>query len=487
MILMIVSSLLLISQMYVHVSAQVLCSNPLTIGELRVLKSKQCVDIPGDDGVGSLQTYKCDGGADQQLILCGDGTIRNQARNYCFAPTGSGNADVVSTSCRHYPSIPNTQKWRLGRTKVFTDFGGISQTATEIINKASGRCLDVQGDNGYGNVRLYDCQNRDDQYFYFRSRGKQVAFGRLRNEKSSQCLDVAGDDGKGNVQMYNCEDKPDQFFRFYENGELINEKSRQCVEVHGSDGNGNVMMYSCADLPDQMWIRPSQLCNGEYCSFVNKKSHKCLDIRGTDGKGDAITWNCEGLPDQRLKFVTDKWTAPTAKWVMVGCNQNGKVSQWISNSVSYSSTVTVTVATEVSASIESDLVFAKGTVSTKVSTSLSSAWTQSREGTTRVIFTCEYYDNEEAFTGGCMWQLQVFVSKRGFSALSKSFLSAISIALFSYQILLFKNRLTSLGSSKRHSCHVYTKMQKDTCHPIWEICETSYLLHFRSNPLSLLF
>eukprot|EP00794_Sanderia_malayensis_P004034 gene4034-biopygen2512 len=155
-----------------------------------------------------------------------------------------------------------------------------------------------------------------------------------------------------------------------------------------------------------MWSRPTSLCNGEYCSFFNKKSAQCLDVFGHDGRGGVATYNCEGLADQRLKFVTDKWTAPVAKWVMVGCNQNGKVSQWISNTVEYSSTVTVTVGVEVSASLEADLVFAKGTVSTKVSTSLATAWTHSQSGTTRVIFTCENYDNQETFTGGCMWQLQ---------------------------------------------------------------------------------
>eukprot|EP00794_Sanderia_malayensis_P013538 gene13538-biopygen10806 len=395
------------SNLYVDVSAQVLCSNPLLIGELRNLQSKKCVDIPGVDGAGSLQTHDCDGYADQQIILCGDGTIRNEKLNYCFTPQGSGNVDVRSSPCQHYPQIPNSQKWRMGRTKWHYDAGGIIQKANEIINVASGKCLDVSGTDGHGNIGVHSCENRYDQYFYFRSRGKLIARGRLRNEKSSQCLDVSGDDGLGNVQMYNCEDKTDQWFRYYQNGELVNEKSRRCLDVSGTDGTGNIQIHACEDRQDQMWSRPASLCNGEYCSFFNKKSAQCLDVSGHDGRGGVATYNCEGLADQRLKFVTDKWTAPVAKWVMVGCNQNGKVSQWISNTVEYSSTVTVTVGVEVSASLESDLVFAKGTVSTKVSTSLATAWTHSQSGTTRVIFTCENYDNQETFTGGCMWQLQV--------------------------------------------------------------------------------
>ena len=126
-------------------------------------------------------------------------------------------------------------------------------------------------------------------------------------------------------------------------------------------------------------------------------------------KAKYLPMTFQGLADQRLKFESDKWTAPTARWVEVGCNQNGKISKTISNTLSYSLTITATVTTEVSASIEADLVFAKATVSTKVSTSLSTSWTQSHSGTTSVKYSCDYYDNKEAFTGGCMWQLEVLL------------------------------------------------------------------------------
>ena len=397
----------LVVQLVSTTSAQVLCSNPLIIGELRVYRSKQCVDLPGKNGVGSAHTHRCDGGADQKLILCGDGTIRNEARNYCFTPTGYGNANVKSSPCRHYPSIPRIQKWRFGRTKRFYDNGGILQEAKEIINVHSGKCLDVSGRNGYGNIGVYSCENLNDQYFYFRSRGRQLAYGRLRNEKSGQCLDVVGVDGRGNVNMYHCEDKADQWFRFYENGELVNEKSGECLDVSGRGGHGNIGMYPCEDLKDQMWTIPRQLCNGDYCSFVNKRSGRCLDVKGVNGKGGVITYHCEGLADQRLMFVTDKWTSPTAEWVLIGCNGNGKVSHSISNTVTYSSTITATVSTEVSATMEKGVIFAKAAVTAKVSTSLSTAWTHSRSGTTKTDLSCDNYDNGDDFTRGCMWQLKV--------------------------------------------------------------------------------
>eukprot|EP00794_Sanderia_malayensis_P013690 gene13690-biopygen10988 len=81
----------------------------------------------------------------QQFILCGDGTIRNQKVNYCITPQGLGGKwnRPGFGPCRLYPGIPKSQKWRLGRSKTFYDAGGIKQTAREIINVASGKCIDI--------------------------------------------------------------------------------------------------------------------------------------------------------------------------------------------------------------------------------------------------------------------------------------------------------------------------------------------------------
>lgn len=387
--------------------AQVLCSNPLNIGELRVSNSKKCVDIDGNDGEGNVLTWNCDGLDDQQIIICGDGTIRNQRRNYCLQPTGSGNANVVSAPCSLLYGIPARQRWRLVNKRIFRDRGGILQVATRIINMESNKCLDVAGSNGNGNILSWTCDGLDDQFFYIRSRGREVNYGRLINERSNLCLDVGGADGKGNVGMWNCEDLADQFFRLYENGELINEASKLCIDVSGNSGVGNVGMHPCEDWPDQMWTVPSRYCNGDYCSFLNKRSHKCLDVGGSDGRGNVGTWHCDGYSDQRFKWVAHKWQTPTATWNQVGCNQNGPVSQQISNTVSFSSTITETISMEVSSTIGSSVDFIKAEVSVKVSTSLSKAWTSSRSGTSSISFTCENYDNGDDFTRGCMWQLQV--------------------------------------------------------------------------------
>lgn len=280
------------------------------------------------------------------------------------------------------------------------------QTATQIINEGSQKCLDVSGSSGEGNILVYNCQNYDDQYFYFRSRGSELKFGRLQNEESDLCLDVTGSNGQGDVGMYNCQDQEDQWFRFYENGEIVNEKSRYCLDVSGS-GSGNVLTYSCQDATDQMWSMPTTYCNGDYCSFVNQQSSKCLDVSGVDGTGNVLEYECQAISDQRFKWIADKWETPTATWNNVGCNQNGNVQRTVSSSLTTSASITSTLTLEVTSTIGANTKFASASVSTKIAASLAVAFSTSRTWTESVTYECENYDNGDDFTGGCMWQLQV--------------------------------------------------------------------------------
>jgi len=67
----------------------------------------------------------------------------------------------------------------------------------EIVNRRSGRCLDVSGTNGSGNVGTYYCDNLPDQKWYNQAhldRGEWHAFVSYRSdtENERKCLDVAG-------------------------------------------------------------------------------------------------------------------------------------------------------------------------------------------------------------------------------------------------------------------------------------------------------
>ena len=400
-------------------ASQVNCVNPIEIGEVRVLKSHSCIDISGDSGQGNVLTYNCGSSDDQQLIMCDDGTIRNMKSNNCFSAGTTGSGNVISTTCVLFPTIPEYQKWKFGKSKIFKDSGGIWQEAREIINMKSGKCLDVERLEGHGNIGTYFCTDEPDQYFYFRSRGKLLKHGRLQVQKSGLCLDVFGDQGgqglvNNNVLIYYCGTGADQFFGFYENGELVNDKSGLCLDVSGTSGSGNVLMYICGGAHDQMWSQPWQYCDGDYCSFMNKASGKCLDVSGDQASSgsNVLTYVCGGAPDQRFKWVSGNWVTPTADWDMVGCNQNGQVTQQISNEISYSITESETSAVEITAAIEAGTLFGGVSLSTTASYSLSREWTRSQSQTTTITFTCDNYDSGRPFVRGCMWQLQVTTNEK---------------------------------------------------------------------------
>ena len=395
-------------------AAQAVCVDPIEIGELRVMMSRRCVDIAWYSGTGNVATYLCDGFDDQQIIMCGDGTIRNvQAPQNCLTPGKDGRGNVVSSPCEVFPAIPDYQKWRFGKSKTFVDRGGIEQEAREIINVKSGLYLDVANYEGHGNIGTYFRDGFDDQLFYFRSRGKLLAHGRLQNQKSGHCLDVVGcSAGVGeNVQIYNCEDELDQYFLFYENGELVNKKSRLCVDIAYNDGLGNIGVYPCEDMTDQMWLRPNQSCQGDYCPFLSKMS-ECLDVAGSNARRGAnvATDKCEDVLDQRFRWVNKKWTMPTATWSLVGCNKHRNLRHQLSNTVSYTTSITKSISVEsaeVSSRIEAGVVFRKAEVTESVKASLAKTWEKSQSGTRDITFTCENYDSGKPFTRGCMWQLKL--------------------------------------------------------------------------------
>ena len=56
---------------------------PIHLGELRIMRSKECLDIDGN-GLGNVHTWECVGDKDQIILFCEDGTMRNDLMNTCI-------------------------------------------------------------------------------------------------------------------------------------------------------------------------------------------------------------------------------------------------------------------------------------------------------------------------------------------------------------------------------------------------------------------
>jgi len=402
-----------------------LCANPIIIRELWAKGRKndaveRCVDIDGRTGTGNVAVRACDGGADQDLILCGDGTIRNQKLNHCMTAklvewwswwTRHYYYNVVSMPCEMSGKggIPKKQKWKLDKGAKFVDRDGITQVAHQIISEEFGT---TWRDDGSVELTKEGSSYKPERLlFYFKERGKEIDHGRLRNKKSGLCLTTKNKDGTGNIFYEKCNDEIRQKWRLMENGDLINQESNQCLEVAGRSGKGNVQIYFCSDAQDGKWKIRKDLCSGDYCTIQNQKAGPtgCLGGEGFDGKGNSVTDACGGTLDTLFKFEHEEWVDPEIKWVQVGCNQNGVVKQTISNTIKFAKTITKEKSISVSGTIVGvgSIGVATGALAMTVSGrwSLAQSWESSRSGSTSTTYACEYYDNKTPFKGGCMWQL----------------------------------------------------------------------------------
>jgi len=55
------------------------------------------------------------------------------------------------------------QKFRKGDIRTFVDQGGRTQTAFELIHEQTGYCVDIEDEDGNGNIGFYDCEKMADQ------------------------------------------------------------------------------------------------------------------------------------------------------------------------------------------------------------------------------------------------------------------------------------------------------------------------------------
>jgi len=250
-------------------------------------------------------------------------------------------------------------------------------------------------------------------YFFFRSRGKLIQSGYLRNQKdNTKCIDALGGHVGCEIYTKTCEAKPEQQWKYYENKELVNMATLTCMNPHGinADKYADIRASQCDYHLDTRWDNPPEYCDGKFLGFRNLKSNRCLDVAGSSGDGDVNIYTCDLGADQRFEWVSEDWTPPTAEWSLVRCNENGKIKLEISNSVSYGNSITEEVAMQVETSIEENLLFEKMTTSVSVSSAVATTWSHTYSETVTSTVSCDVYATGEDFIGGCMWQLKMETS-----------------------------------------------------------------------------
>jgi len=399
---------MLLSLIFSLASGGALCQEPIYYGELRPRKTPmRCLGT--DDN--KLILSECKGWTDQIHMYCGDGTFRNYRSKFCLQANEYNRLQYYA--CEVLPEIPAKQKWSVSIKGDWVDDFGISQKILSFKSLKDDTCMWLSSDSHTPGTEMQTHTCSPDNllmYFFFRSKGKLIQSGNLRNQKdNTKCISLEDGQIDGNVGTHTCSIEKRQRWKQYESGEIVNQETRCCLGPEKFDAaeGRNLAAGACDYQPDLRWDTPEAYADGQFLGFRNLLSDLCLDVEGHDGFGNMVIYTCELRADQRFEWVSENWTPPDAEWSLMKCNENGKITLQVSNSVSYENSVTEEIAVSVEATIEAGLLFEKVSTSVSVSTAVATTWTNTYTETVTTTVSCDYYITGEEFKGGCMWQLQM--------------------------------------------------------------------------------
>ncbi|WP_281558065.1 ricin-type beta-trefoil lectin domain protein [Thalassomonas sp. RHCl1] len=201
-------------------------------------------------------------GAGQLLRIWDDVDSGENAHSLHFALIIDGNAGLTDSDLLELQSAINQMLAR-GKSPVYLttdmthggypDDKGSKDGYFSLINKNSGKCLDVAGGRTFNgtNVQSYQCNNtRAQQWFY------QPSTGFMRSRLNwNKCLDNGGQfRNNGKLVLWNCQDSDNM--RWDLTGNSLRPRAAHQVAVHafGSGDSSNVGLWSYQGGANQQWI-----------------------------------------------------------------------------------------------------------------------------------------------------------------------------------------------------------------------------------------
>lgn len=155
---------------------------------------------------------------------------------------------------------------------------------------------------------------------------------RIVNKNSGKCLDVSGASKESGVamQQWECLDptiQQNQVFTLVPTPtgyELVARHSGRCVDVaNASQSNGGTLQqWTCNGFGQQRWTAPLVETVGEtkYVKLVAQHSGKCIDVtNASQSNGTVIQqWDCNGSAQQKWSFKSvDSAPIPTETFLTV--------------------------------------------------------------------------------------------------------------------------------------------------------------------------
>jgi hypothetical protein len=155
----------------------------------------------------------------------------------------------------------NDMRWRVvlaaavmaaSGSAIWLGMGSASAAVgSPLVSAASGRCLDVVGNNPAPGtaVAIWDCNGQQNQGWVFTSQGE------LRTFNETRCLNLPAATAGIQLAIQNCNGQANQRFRMNANGSITATQSGLCLDVEGNNpANGTrVVAWSCNGQPNQRW------------------------------------------------------------------------------------------------------------------------------------------------------------------------------------------------------------------------------------------
>jgi beta-glucosidase len=244
-----------------------------------------CLDVAGDNNTPGtkVEVYTCNGTDGQQWTEEANGTVQADGGCLDVASGGTANGTLVDLyTCNG----SGAQQW-------------VPQSNGELLNSASGKCLDDTGNGGSGTqVQIWTCGGTANQSWVSPASGSGSNTGAVTGYQGL-CLDVrSANSADGTpVQVYTCNGTNAQQWTVASNGTL--QALGKCLDVvGGKTTNGTLIdLYTCNGTGAQQWTAQS---NGE---LVNPQSGRCLDDTGSGGSGTQVQiWDCTDASNQQWKL-----------------------------------------------------------------------------------------------------------------------------------------------------------------------------------------
>ncbi|MFJ8444421.1 RICIN domain-containing protein [Kitasatospora griseola] len=186
----------------------------------------------------------------------------------------------------------------------------------EILNPASGRCLNLSGAGPWANstpIIAWDCTlGANNEKFQI------TADGKLRNPISNRCLNVSGagpvwDNGTP-IILFDCNSQPNEKFEWTADGQLRNPASGRCLNVSGAgpvwNNNTPIILFDCNSQPNEKFrpVADNEIPN-PVGRLKNQASGRCLNISGGGptwpNSTPIILFDCNGENNELFQLTAD--------------------------------------------------------------------------------------------------------------------------------------------------------------------------------------